>query len=64
MGFSPGDFVAKIRGRIHWELKDNSIVLWTDREDFAILELTCEQADIASRHLALLVQMSEPDEDH
>ena len=57
MGFSPGDFTCSIQGRLHWELKDRGIVLWTDNELKAILDLNFDEARQCTNQLNLLMHM-------
>lgn len=57
MGYSPGEFNCKhtaawsihdrdwVEEKIHWELKDGPrIVLWTNEEEYKIIELTADEA--------------------
>ena len=46
MGFSPGDFATSMYPQqyVHWEAKNNCVVLWDEKETKAILYLTYESA--------------------
>jgi hypothetical protein len=56
MGYSPGPpFECMINGEVHWELKQNYIVLWNKDESKHILKLDFSDAEACMDHLKAMI---------
>ena len=53
MGFSPGEFMSGGYPEqcVHWEAKDNYVMLWNADESKALLMLTYEEARLCLQQL-------------